>query len=424
MKIKTIQAREILDSRGIPTVETTLTLDDGASATASVPSGASTGETEVLELRDGNQDRYFGKGVLKAVENVNQTLASALVDKDFTTQRELDEYMIELDGTKNKSKLGGNAILSISMAFAQAAALQNAQELYEYISETFWGEKVIFDTMNIQPMILLMEGGAHGDWSTDFQEYKIVPRLEAFPSISDAIRVGSEIFHATHEVLMEKGYSATVGFEGAYSPREISGNTEAFEIMLAGIERAGYTPGDEVMFALDIAASEFYNKESELYELKSENLRMDADEWIDKQLNWFAGYPIYSVEDPLDENDWDAWTKFTQHAGNDMQIIGDDLLTTNTERIRQAIDTQACNSVLIKLNQIGTVTETLDAIKLADTAEFTTVVSHRSGETNSSFIADLVVGTSSWQSKFGGVDRGERVAKYNRLMEIEQKIRT
>lgn len=422
MTIQSIKAREILDSRGVPTIETELTLSDGTAAVAAVPSGASTGESEVLEMRDGNKDRYFGKGVLNAVNIVNTELAKALIGHDFKTQAELDEFMIELDGTENKSKLGGNSILSISMAFAQATAKQHGQQLYEYLAEVFWGEPVAVDSVAIQPMILLMEGGRHGDWATDFQEYKIVPRLEAFSSISDAVRVGAEIFHATHEILVDKGYSATVGFEGAYAPREISGNTEAFEIMLRGIEKAGYTPGDEVMFALDIAASEFYDKEDGLYKLVSEDMTFDSNDWIAKQLEWFEKYPVYSVEDPLDENDWQAWADFTVRAGEKMQIIGDDLLTTNPKRIRKAIEQKACNSVLIKLNQIGTVTETMEAIHLADSADYTTVVSHRSGETNSTFIADLVVATSSWQSKFGGVDRGERVAKYNRLMEIEEMV--
>jgi enolase len=416
MKISSLHAREILDSRGIPTIETQIEFSDGISSRASVPSGSSTGSTEAFELRDADPTRYNGQGMLKAVANVNNVIAKELVGKNFDDIDHFDDALIKLDGTENKSRLGGNAILSVSMAFCRAAAEDEKMPLYSYLQE-LTGTK---DLNSPQLNILIMEGGKHGNWATDFQEYMIIPRNELFPTVAESLQAGAEIFHAAYDILNEKHYSTGVGFEGAFAPKELTSNTEAFEIMLASIEKAGYTPDEEILLGIDAAASEFYSGGT--YNLRRENRRMSTDEWIALQAEWFKQYPIWSIEDTLHEEDWDGWVKLTALLGNDFQIVGDDLLTTNTKRIQQAISLKAANCVLIKMNQIGTVSETLDAIKLADSAGYTTVISHRGGETNDDFIADLVMGTTSWQTKFGGPDRGERLAKYNRLLEIEEEV--
>lgn len=418
MKISSIHAREILDSRGIPTIETRIDLSNGTTAKAAVPSGSSTGTAEVCELRDADPTRYKGQGVLKAIENINTIISNELVGKNFEDIDQVDDLLITLDGTENKSKLGGNAILSVSMAFCRAAAADEKMPLYRYLKEVT-GTK---DIQTPQLNILIMEGGKHGDWATDFQEYMVIPRNELFPTVAESLQAGAEIFRAVHDILDEKHYSTGVGFEGAFAPKEISSNTEAFEIMLAGIEKAGYSPQEEVLLGIDAAASEFYSGGT--YNLRRENRRLTTEEWIALQSDWFKQYPIWSIEDTLHEEDWDGWVKLTAMLGNDFQIVGDDLLATNTQRIQKAITLNAVNSVLIKINQIGTISETLDAIKLADSAGYTTVISHRAGETNDDFIADLVMGTSSWQTKFGGPDRGERLAKYNRLLEIETEGQT
>jgi enolase len=417
MQILSIKAREILDSRGVPTIETQIILNDGSIGVGAVPSGASTGTSEAHELRDGDPERYFGKGVLKAVENVNNKIAEALQDHDFENQEEFDRFLIELDGTENKSKLGGNAILSCSMAFSRAAAFSQDIPLYTYFQQISGYKEFEIPQINM----LIMEGGKHGNWATDFQEYMVVLKREKFPTISESIGAGAEIFKATHDVLHEKGYGTAVGFEGAFAPMEIKSNTEAFEIMLAGIEKAGYKPEEEVTLAIDAAASEFY--EDGKYNLKREGKTLTSKEWIDMQIDWFAKYPMFSLEDTLHEEDWEGWSELVERVGDKYQIVGDDLLTTNTERIQKAIDEKAANAVLIKINQIGTIAETLEAIKLSDSADFNTMISHRGGETNDDLIADLVMGTSSWQTKFGGPDRGERVAKYNRLLQIEQELK-
>lgn len=416
MKIKSVHAREILDSRGVPTVETKLILEDGSQATGAVPSGASTGATEAHELRDKDPRRYFGKGVLKAVENVNKTIASQIVGKNYPTQKDLDTELIQLDGTENKSKLGGNAILSVSMAFCKASAQNKKLPLYRYFQKLTNTDKIQVPQLNI----LIMEGGKHGNWATDFQEFMIIPKREKFRTISESLRAGAEVFKATHDLLLEKGYSATVGFEGAFAPTQIKSNTEAFEIMLEGVKRAGYKPEDEILLGIDAAASEFF--ENGKYNLKCEGKTLNTDKWIDLQLEWYDKFPIWSIEDTLHEEDWEGWSKLTSMVGNSLQIVGDDLLTTNVKRIRKAIELEAANSVLIKINQIGTITETLNAIELSHEAGFTTMISHRGGETNDDLIADLVMGTDSWQTKFGGPDRGERLAKYNRLLEIEMEL--
>lgn len=425
MKIKSVEAREILDSRGIPTISTRVTLDDGTTAVGEVPSGASTGDTEVLELRDGDKTRYNGKGVLKAVNNVNNPIASAIIDKDFETQFDFDQFLIDLDGTEQKSSLGGNSILSVSMAFCRASALSQKKQLFNYFGEMYWGTS--FDRTDLEmptPMILVMEGGAHGNWATDFQEYMVMPvNKNKFPTFAESLRAGAEIFHALHDILVKKNYSASVGFEGAFCPIQIQSNIESFELIVQAIEKAGYKPNTDIQIAIDAAASEFYNKETGKYSLKRENVVLTSNEWIDLQLEWFKKFPITSIEDTLAQEDWKGWQTLNKLIGDRYQIVGDDLLTTNVKRIQKAIDLKAVNSVLIKLNQIGTVSETINAIRMSEMAGYSAVISHRGGETNDDMIADLVVGTSANQSKFGGPDRGERLAKYNRLLDIEEKIK-
>ncbi len=416
MKILAVHAREILDSKGVPTVEAEVTLENGIKALGGVPSGASTGEAEALELRDGDKGRYFGKGVLKAVENIKGPIKEALVGQDAYDQKKIDQIMIDLDGTENKSKLGGNAIVGLSMAICRASARSQKIPLYQYFGE-LTGHK---NFQMPQPLILVLEGGKHGAWSTDCQEYFVIPKKEAFATFKERLRVGAEIFHALEKILEEKGYAVGVGFEGAFMPKEMKANEEAFQLMVEATEKAGYKLPEQVVLGIDGASSEFY--EDGKYTLKSEGgTILSAEEWLDKVIAWTEKYPIWSMEDMFAESDWESWVKFTQKVGDHIQIVGDDLLTTNVKLIQKAIDQKAVNSVLIKLNQIGTVSETLDAIMLSDKAGFTNVISHRGGETNDDMIADLVVGTA-WQSKFGGPDRGERVAKYNRLLRIEEKL--
>jgi enolase len=423
MRIKDIKAIEILDSRGIPTISTEVELWSGDKARGEVPSGASTGENEVVELRDGDKARYGGKGVLKAVENVNTTIREAVIDREFESQKEFDYFLKELDGTENKSKLGGNAILSVSMAFCRASAQRVGLELYQYIGMIYWDEKYSTKNFNLpKPMILILEGGKHGNWSTDIQEYMVVPKEGKFSSFKEQLRAGSEIFHALHDVLDEKGYSVGVGFEGAYIPKELTSNKESLDLMLEGIEKAGYKPGSEFEIALDLAASEFFDKEKGKYILHKEGKELNAQDWYLLQKEWYTQYPMSSMEDMFDQEDWDSWTTITRELGDKYQIVGDDLLTTNTKLIKKGIDEKAMNAVLIKLNQIGTVTETLEAIKMTIDNGMQAVISHRGGETNDDFIADLVVGTDAQQSKFGGPDRGERLAKYNRLLIIEDTL--
>lgn len=424
MKIKNIRAIEILDSRGIPTISTEVEMWSGDKAQGEVPSGASTGDSEVLELRDEDMSRHGGKGVLKAVENVNTVISDAVKDKDFESQEDFDNFLIELDGTPNKSKLGGNAILSVSMAFCRASAQRVGLELFDYFGMIYWDEQYSRDKFKMpRPLILVMEGGKHGNWSTDIQEYMITPREGVFPDFEDSLRAGSEIFQTLHTVLDEKGYSVGVGFEGAYAPKELKSNREALDIIMEGIQRTGYKPGEQFELALDVASSEFFNKESGKYDLKREGKSLTADEWLELQKEWYSQYPMFSIEDPMNQSAWKDWIKFTEELGDKYQVVGDDLLTTNTKLIEKGIESKAMNSVLIKLNQIGTVTETLNAIRMTVDNGMSAVISHRSGETNDSMIADLVVGTPAQQSKFGGPDRGERLAKYNRLLEIEDILK-
>jgi enolase len=423
MRIRRIQAREILDSRGIPTISTFIELDNGTSAKGEVPSGASTGTNEVLELRDGDKKRYMGKGVLKAVDIINSEISQAVKNRDFRTQKELDEFLITLDGTEQKNRLGGNTILSVSMAFCKATARSLGVPLYEYFAKIYWEDKFTLDTLQLPtPLILVMEGGVHGGWATDIQEFMIVPDKKRFSRFAERLRAGAEVFHSIHDILGDKKYDRTVGFEGAFAPSELRSNTEAFEIILKGIEKAGYKLGEDFTLAIDVASSEFFNKKTKKYQLVSEKKSFAREKWLEKQKGWYEKYPMFSIEDPFDQEDWDGWQIFMKELGDKYQVVGDDLLTTNINRIQKAIDLKAVNSVLIKLNQIGTVTETLDAIKSATNAGYSTIISHRAGETNDDMIADLVVGTPATQSKFGAPDRGERLAKYNRLLEIEASL--
>lgn len=425
MKIKQVKAIEIFDSRGIPTISTEVEMWSGDKAKGEVPSGASTGDTEVLELRDGDMTKHNGKGVLKAVENVNTIINEAVKDKEFESQEDFDNFLIELDGTPNKSKLGGNTILSASMAFCRASALRVGLELFDYFGMIYWGEEYSRDKFKMpRPLILVLEGGKHGNWSTDIQEYMVTPKEGVFPTFSDSLRAGADIFHALHDVLNEKGYSVGVGYEGAYAPQELKSNKEALDIIMQGIERAGYKSNEQFELALDVASSEFFNKDTGKYDLKTENRSLTADEWFELQREWYSQYPMFSIEDPMSQTSWNDWAKFTRELGEKYQIVGDDLLTTNTKLIQKGIEEKAMNSVLIKLNQIGTVTETLKAIRLTTENGMTAVISHRAGETNDNMIADLIVGTDAQQSKFGGPDRGERLAKYNRLLEIEELLKT
>lgn len=409
-KIKKVEAMEILDSRGLPTVKTRVYLDCGVYGEASVPSGASTGTYEALELRNGDKKRYGGKGVLQAVDNVNAAVSELLVGQEVTEQEKIDKMMIKLDGTENKNKLGANAIVGVSMAVCRAAALSLRMPLYQYFGKLSGNKKFALPLAQI----LVLEGGKHGNWATDCQEFMVLLKKEKFANFSEELKTGVEIFSTLGKILDEKGYSVGVGFEGAYMPKEIKGNEEALELIVQAIKAAGFQPGEEVVLGIDGAASEFY-KDGKYRDLSPE-------EWLEKIISWTKKYPIWSLEDMLEEEGWQDWTELTSRVGERLQVIGDDLLTTNVKRIQKAIKLKACNSVLIKLNQIGTVTETLAAIKLAKENKMATIVSHRGGETNDDMIADLVVGAGCEQSKFGAPCRGERVAKYNRLLEIEREF--
>ena len=419
MKIKDINAIEILDSRGIPTVSVEIELLSGDKARGEAPSGSSTGSNEALELRDNDPKRFNGKGVLTAVNNVNTIIRDAVLDKEFESQKQFDDFLISLDGTENKSKLGANAILPCSIAFCKAAALRIGLELFEYIGMIYWDKEYSKDKFHMpRPQILMMEGGKHGNWATDIQEYMIIPKLNSFKNFSEILRASSEIFYSIQDILDKKGYSTGVGYEGAFAPKEIKSNKEALDILMEGIEKSGYI--DKFDMALDIAASELFNKDTQKYDLKRENKSVTAQEWITLQSQWYSQYPVFSIEDPLDESSWEQWSAFTKSFGDKYQIVGDDLLVTNSKLIQKGINEKTMNAVLIKLNQIGTVSETLDAIRMSVDNEMQAIVSHRSGETNDSFIADMVVGTAAQQSKFGAINRGERVAKYNRLLEIKE----
>jgi enolase len=409
--IEQIWAREILDSRGNPTIEAEVILEDGTKGRAAVPSGASTGENEAVELRDNDKLRYLGKGVQKAVKNVNETIAGELEGFDVIDQRLLDKTMIDLDGTENKSKLGANAILAVSLASARAAAAFLEIPLYRYIG----GSNA--RTLPV-PMMNILNGGAHADNNVDFQEFMVMP--VGADSFSKALRMGSEIFHNLKNVLKARGYSTGVGDEGGFAPN-LRSNEEAVETILEAIDKAGYIGGDNVMLALDPAASEFYEDGSYVFK-KSDNRKLSSDEMAAYWAEWCNKYPIISIEDGMAENDWDGWKNLTERIGDRIQLVGDDLFVTNVKFLRRGIDLGATNSILIKVNQIGTLTETLDAIELARTNKMTAVISHRSGETEDPFIADLAVATNAGQIKTGSLCRSDRIAKYNQLLRIEEDL--
>jgi len=411
--IEAIYAREMLDSRGNPTVEVEVLLLDGSWGRAMVPSGASTGVHEALELRDGDAKRYGGKGVSKAVENVNTTIAEHLVGWDAVEQREIDLALLELDGTKNKANLGANAILGVSLATAKAASVSVGLPLYRYLGG-------VSSHLIPVPMLNILNGGAHTGWqSTDAQEFMIMP-LGA-PSFKEAIRWGAEIYHMLRKVLKEKGYTALVGDEGGYAPA-LKANAEAVEVILEAIEKAGYKPGEQVSIALDPAASEFYDADKKRYILRREGKELESAEMVAFWKDWVDKYPIVSIEDGLAQDDWEGWKLMTSELGDRLQIVGDDLLVTNPDRVRRGIADQACNSLLVKLNQIGSLTETIEAVTLCERAGWTAVTSHRSGETEDTTIADLVVGLNMGQIKTGAPARSDRVAKYNQLMRIEDEL--
>ncbi len=409
--IEQVWAREILDSRGNPTIEAEVILEDGTQGRAAVPSGASTGENEAVELRDGDKLRYLGKGVLKAVENVNEKVTYELEGLDVLDQTQLDAKMIELDGTENKSNLGANAILAVSLAAARAGASFLELPLYRYIG----GPNA--KTLPV-PMMNILNGGAHADNNVDFQEFMIMP--VGAESFTEALRTGSEIFHNLKNVLKSKGYSTGVGDEGGFAPN-LRSNDEAVETILEAIEKAGYRAGGNVMLALDPAASEFYQDGSYVFK-KSDNRRLSSDEMAAFWADWCSKYPIISIEDGMAENDWAGWKNLTELVGDKVQLVGDDLFVTNVKFLAKGIETGAANSILIKVNQIGTLTETLDAIEMARTNNMTAVISHRSGETEDSFIADLAVATNAGQIKTGSLCRSDRIAKYNQLLRIEEDL--
>ncbi len=404
-----VRAREILDSRGNPTVEADVITADGAVGRAAVPSGASTGSREALELRDGDKSRYLGKGVRKAVAHVQGELREAVVGMEVSDQGGIDRRMIELDGTDNKGRLGANALLGVSMAVAHAAAQERTLPLYRYLGQGNYRLPV--------PMMNIINGGQHADNSVDFQEFMILP--VGAPSIREAVRYGAEVFHALKAVLKGRGLATSVGDEGGFAP-DLPSNIAAVEAILEAIAKAGFTAGKDIWIGLDVAASEFH--EDGVYDLAGEGRKLDSDGVIDLLEGWVRQYPILTIEDGLAEGDWDGWKRLTERLGDQVQIVGDDLFVTNTQILKQGIDRGIANSILIKVNQIGTLTETLEAIAMAHAAGYTAVVSHRSGETEDTTIADLVVATATGQIKTGSLSRSDRVAKYNQLMRIEDQL--
>ena len=407
-----VRAREILDSRGTPTVEVEITTEDGYQGRAAVPSGASTGEFEALELRDGVAGRYLGKGVKRAVENVIELIAPEIIGMEVTAQAALDRKMISLDGTENKSRLGANAILGVSLAAARAAAEACGLPLYRYLGGT---GAVLLPV----PMLNVINGGRHADNNLDIQEFMILP--SGAVNFTEAIRVAAEIFHSLRTVLKAKGLATGVGDEGGFAPN-LKQNSDAIELILAAIEKAGYEPGMDAQIALDCAASEFYDADRKVYALKGEGREYDAAGLVEYYERWLEKYPIISIEDGLAEDDWDGWRLLTGRLGKRIQIVGDDIFVTNVERIRKGIELKVANSVLIKLNQIGSLTETMDAISLAQRSGYTSVISHRSGETEDPFIADLAVASNAGLIKTGSVSRSERIAKFNQLIRIEEEL--
>ncbi|MGL4484335.1 MAG: phosphopyruvate hydratase [Anaerovoracaceae bacterium] len=408
--IEDLIGREVLDSRGNPTVEVEMLLSDGAMGRAIVPSGASTGAHEAVELRDGDKSRYLGKGTLTAVENVNSIIADTLIGMDPFNQVEIDKTMLDLDGTENKSKLGANAILGVSMANAIACANSLGLPLFKYLGGV--NGKVL-----PTPMMNILNGGSHADNTVDIQEFMIMP--VGAESFREALRMGAEIFHSLKSVLKSRGLNTAVGDEGGFAPN-LASNEEAIQVIMEAIEKAGYKPGEQIMIALDAAASEFYNEEEKKYELTGEGVKKTPKEMVDYYEMICEKYPIISIEDGFFEDDWEGWKTMTERLGGKVQLVGDDLFVTNTERLKRGIDEGIANSILIKVNQIGTLTETFDAIEMAKKAGYTAVVSHRSGETEDTTIADIVVGMNAGQIKTGSLSRTDRIAKYNQLLRIEE----
>ena len=411
-EILDVYGREVLDSRGNPTVEVEVVLDDGSFGRAMVPSGASTGAFEACELRDGDKDRYLGKGVTKAVDHVNKECADAVIGMDAFDQRAVDAALIEADGTPNKTNLGANAILGVSLAVARAAAQSAGLELYQYLGGV---NAHLLPT----PMMNILNGGVHADNNVDFQEFMIMP--VGAPSFAEGLRWCAEVYHTLKGVLKESGHSTGVGDEGGFAP-DLKTNAEPFEYITKAVEKAGYKPGVDFMYAMDPASTEFYNAETGNYELKGEGRTLTTDEMIDYWADLVEKYPIISIEDGLAEEDWDGWVKLTQRIGNKVQLVGDDLFVTNTERLKKGIELGAANAILVKVNQIGTLTESLEAIETAKEAGYACIVSHRSGETEDSTIADLVVATNAGQIKSGAPCRSDRIAKYNQLIRIEDEL--
>ena len=407
MKIIDIKAREILDSRGNPTVEVDVILENGILGRAAVPSGASTGEREALEMRDGDKQRYCGKGVLNAIKNVNEKIRPVIIGMDVFNQSAIDNKMIELDATKTKSNLGANAMLGVSMASLKAGAIAKGMSLYKYVGEG--------KTLPV-PMMNILNGGAHADNKLDFQEFMIIPQRD---SIKERLRVGAEVFHALRSVLNERKLSTGVGDEGGFAP-DLNSNTEGFELIMEAIKKAGYEPGVDVKLAIDVAASEFYDGSK--YNLVGEGRSLTTDGLIEFYKELVNKYPIISIEDPVDENDWEGFTKITKELGDKVQLVGDDLFVTNKECLQKGIDLKAGNAILLKVNQIGTITETLETIELAKKNGYKTIVSHRSGETEDTTIADLAVGLNLGQIKTGSMSRTDRICKYNQLIRIEEEL--
>ena len=410
--IESVYAREVLDSRGNPTVEVEVVLESGAEGRAIVPSGASTGAFEAVELRDGDKSRYLGKGTQTAVDNVNNIIAEQLEGMESTDQPAIDALLIELDGTHNKGKLGANAILGVSMAVARASAEELGLPLYQYIGGVNAKQLPV-------PMMNILNGGEHADNSVDVQEFMILP--VGAPTFKEGLRMGAEVFHSLKKVLSERGLACGVGDEGGFAPN-LGSNREALELIVEAIKAAGYEPGKDVMLGLDVAATEMYDKETKLYDLKHEGKKLTAEEMVDLYEDWATNFPIITIEDGLDEEDWDGWKVLTERLGKKIQLVGDDLFVTNTERLERGIEAGVANSILIKVNQIGTITETLDAIEMAKRAGYTAVISHRSGETEDTTIADLAVAVNAGQIKTGAPSRTDRVAKYNQLLRIEEMV--
>jgi len=413
MEIVKVIGREILDSRGNPTVEADVHLEDGAFGRAAVPSGASTGEHEAVELRDNDKSRYLGKGTKKALENIGKTISPALEGLDAADQTLIDRTMLKLDGTPNKSKLGANAILAVSMAAARASAQSEVTPLYRYLGG-------INARVLPVPLMNVINGGAHADSSVDFQEFMLAP--VGAKSFSEALRMGAETFHTLKVVLKKRGYSTAVGDEGGFAP-SLKANEEALEVLMDAIQQAGYKPGEQIAIALDPASSEFFDKDKQKYIFKkSDKSEKTSAQMVDFYAKWVAQYPIISLEDGMAEDDWDGWKTLTDALGKKIQLVGDDLFVTNSERLQRGIDMGVGNSILVKVNQIGSLTETLEAMRLAAGANYTSVMSHRSGETEDTFIADLAVATNSGQIKTGSASRTDRIAKYNQLLRIEEEL--